>query len=91
MNCIYHNRDLDGYCSAAIVKKWYNKMIEEKQEEEAMRNKGSYAAYPEIKLIGWDYGRPIPELDGKPVIMVDVSFSPEEMLKVAQNCNYNLT
>ena len=91
MTGIYHSRDLDGYCSAAIVKKWYNKMIEEKQEEEAMRNKGSYAAYPEIKLIGWDYGRPIPELDGKPVIMVDVSFSPEEMLKVAQNCNYNLT
>lgn len=91
MNLIYHNRDLDGYCSAAIVKKWYNKMIEEKQEEEAMRNKGSYAAYPELKLIGWDYGRPIPELDKQPVIMVDVSFSPEEMLKVAKNCNYNLT
>ncbi len=40
--------------------------------------------YPEIKLIGWDYGEPIPDLSFKEVIMVDVSFPKETM---ADNAN----
>lgn len=77
MNCIYHSVDLDGYCSAAIVKKWH--------EQNTRSDKG------ELKLIGWNYGQPIPELDGEPVIMVDVSFPPEVMLEVSKNCKGHLT
>lgn len=40
--CIYHSRDLDGVCSAVIVKKYF----EEKRPDDI------------LELIGWDYGKP---------------------------------
>lgn len=59
MICIYHGIDLDGWCSAAIVK-----------------NK-----YPDCKMVPYDYGQPVPELEeGEDLILVDVSF-PMEIFK----------
>lgn len=64
MICIYHSKDLDGYCSGAIVKR----------------------KYPNIKLIGFDYGQklPIEEIpEGEPVIMIDVSLPMEQMVELS--------
>jgi len=41
--------------------------------------------YPDIELIGWDYGQAFPEVDTKRrVIMVDVSFPMELMFNMSQ-------
>ena len=41
--------------------------------------------YPDVVLIGWDYGQPIPdwekEIDGHKVVMVDISLPSEEMIR----------
>lgn len=64
MICLYHSKDLDGWCSGAIVKK----------------------KFPDCKLIGWDYGDPIPELPkDEEVIMIDISFPMKEMAKIAED------
>lgn len=50
MICIHYDRDLDGFCSGAIVKK----------------------KFPDCKLIGWDYGRALPDFEkfnGEDVVM----------------------
>lgn len=40
--------------------------------------------FPEAKLIGYDYGQPIPEgLEGEDIIMVDVSFEMNDLLYTA--------
>lgn len=66
---VYHKKDLDGWCSGAIMK----------------------LKYPDIKLIGYDYGEEIPDIPkGEPVIMSDVSFPMEKMLEISSNCDYNL-
>ena len=35
---------------------------------------------PKVKLIGWDYGQPIPDMTFQEVIMVDISFPKEVMI-----------
>ena len=48
--------------------------------------------YPDVKLLGWDYGDEyyhIPE--GEPVIMVDVSYPMDVMLTTAKISKWNLT
>jgi oligoribonuclease NrnB/cAMP/cGMP phosphodiesterase (DHH superfamily) len=65
--CIYHSRDLDGWMSAAIVKKWSQTPAED--------NVGS-----EFTFLGWDYGDEIPDLsEYDKVIMCDISFPPSIM------------
>lgn len=65
MICIYHNKDLDGYSSGAIVKR----------------------KFPDVKLIGWDYGNPIPNLvQGEEVIMIDISFPMKDMIEISKYC-----
>ena len=72
---IYHSRDLDGWCSAAIVKYWHN--IEKNKLAEA-NSLGFNLS--EIDFIGWDYGQPIPNWKiYDEIIMCDISFKPEEM------------
>lgn len=90
--CIYHSRDLDGWMSGAIVKLWYEKEKDRRREEEAMANKGGYEEIPPIKLIGWDYGMPAPQIRGyRRVIMVDVSLPMAEMVKLSGDNNWGLT
>lgn len=50
--------------------------------------------YPDCKLIGYDYGQPIPwdEIPvGEKVIMIDVSLPMPEMRSLAEKCQFNLT
>lgn len=73
--CVYHSADLDGLMSAAIVN-LYVKVTENKDFEE-------------IKSIGWDYGQDIPDLsDYGIVILVDISFDHETMLKLANEKHF---
>lgn len=72
MICIYHSKDLDGYCSGAIVK----------------------LKYPDVKLIGFDYGQQLPMNDipeGEPIIMIDVSLPMTAMEVLAKWSKYKLT
>lgn len=72
MICIYHSKDLDGYCSGAIVKR----------------------KYPDVKLIGYDYGQELPMNEipfGEPIIMIDVSLPMDKMATLSNHSNHNLT
>jgi len=87
--CIYHKRDLDGWMSGAIVKKWFeetnknsevlnltqhNKLHWENSPKETKNH------YNTLWMLGWDYGDNIPDLSGyDKVIMCDVSFPTLEM------------
>ncbi len=79
--CIYHSRDLDGWMSAAIVKKWFisnNKNYILNGTHHARGDSLSdLTKDPSITFLGWDYGDPIPNLsEYDKVIMCDVSFEP---------------
>jgi len=67
--CYYHSRDLDGWTSAAIVKKWHD----EHPDDMVSRNS--------LELIGWDYGDPEPIESEKGIhyIIVDICFSSDVM------------
>lgn len=80
---IFHNQDLDGWMSAAIVKYWY----EQKHKGNTLHygnvivdpNEGSHS----LTLVGYNYGQPIPDLsEYDKVIMCDISFPKEEMRKL---------
>ncbi|MCP4255527.1 MAG: hypothetical protein GY775_19400 [Candidatus Scalindua sp.] len=97
--CIYHSRDLDGWMSAAIVKKWFiNNNSEDYSLEDlnTQRNVGRHRTIskeiytdinykiPQLHFLGWDYGDEIPNLsEYDKVIMCDVSFPKEEMYSIA--------
>jgi len=41
--------------------------------------------YPNVELIGWDYGQPLPEIDiNNQVIMVDISFPRSAMIEISE-------
>ena len=76
MYCIYHSVDLDGWCSAAIVKKWYEEtqkeircdkcgQLQDKNHAGSTQCCGSTASYEPLELIGYNYGNPIPTLREK--------------------------
>jgi nanoRNase/pAp phosphatase (c-di-AMP/oligoRNAs hydrolase) len=49
-------------------------------------------AYPDAKMIGWDYGQPLPVIDGtEDVIMADISFPMPEMLRITKLLGSRLT
>ena len=74
--CIYHSRDLDGWMSAAIVKKWYGKATNDFNEEHKVVAEGG----DQLDFLGWDYGDSIPDLkDYDKVIMCDISFPKDIM------------
>lgn len=79
MICIYHNKDLDGYTSGAIVKKWHDDYPD---------NEG------ELKLIGYDYSEKFPWDQipaGEKIIMIDVSLKMPEMCKLSIHSGGQLT
>lgn len=90
MICIYHSRDLDGWCSAAIVKKWFiennsdgivygNPYIGDKSIISGKKIENS------LTLFGWDYGDEIPNLSSySKVVMVDISFPPDVMKEISK-------
>ena len=84
--CIYHSRDLDGWMSAAIVKKWW--------EDENPAGKIFTSPYLDhttvekeklipdtLTFFGWDYGDEIPNTSKYDrVIMCDISFPTSIMV-----------
>ena len=73
MICIYHSRDLDGWCSAAIVVKWFRTL--------SFRNDN-------LTMIGWDYGQHIPNIPkNEEVILVDISLPVETMALLTKENN----
>ena len=85
--CIYHSIDLDGWMSAAIVKYWFVKSNNPREINGhiSFENHVSIAdCDTSIDFIGYNYGQPIPDLSSYDrVIMCDISFSKEEMEKIA--------
>jgi oligoribonuclease NrnB/cAMP/cGMP phosphodiesterase (DHH superfamily) len=77
---IFHSYDLDGWMSAAIVKLWYTDHVKV----------GKFTALDSIDFIGYNYGQPIPDLSGYDrVVMCDISFPKEEMLKLWETKGLN--
>ena len=94
--CIYHSIDLDGWMSAAIVKHLF--AIEHREQEINIVNYNSFTDLdistinpPNlIVFIGYNYGQPIPDLsEYDKVIMCDISFPKEEMIKLALRIGLN--
>lgn len=86
--CIYHSRDLDGWMSAAIVKKWFadnynSPTFNTHREKYELVEENTLPTGSDLYFLGWDYGDEIPDLEKyDQVIMVDVSFPKEEMRKL---------
>lgn len=87
--CIYHSRDLDGWMSAAIVKKWWEESIRDKypsSHDSPYHNDNIKKSPPEIEFLGWDYGDEIPDLsEYQDVFMADISFPPKVMLEIQKS------
>jgi oligoribonuclease NrnB/cAMP/cGMP phosphodiesterase (DHH superfamily) len=89
--CIYHSRDLDGWMSGAIVRKWF----EEKYKDNNYHIKpyGGLEVVgdvPELIMLGWDYGDEIPDLsEYDKVIMCDIAFPKEVMKLIAESTKDN--
>ena len=84
MICIYHNKDLDGYTSGAIVAKWHDEINDYPDNV----GKG------ELKLIGYDYSEKFPWDQipaGEKIIMIDVSLKMPEMCKLSVHSGQQLT
>jgi oligoribonuclease NrnB/cAMP/cGMP phosphodiesterase (DHH superfamily) len=88
--CVYHSIDLDGQMSAAIVKRWFIKNYRsvnsslEQNDEIVIENLDKFPVEVHtLSFIGYNYGQPIPDLsDYDKVIICDISFPKEEMLKI---------
>lgn len=90
--CIYHSRDLDGWCSAAIVKKWWKSQFMDGFDRTVSSQKEIDNVLPHniLTFLGWDYGNDIPDLSSyDKVIMVDISFPKDEMKKLWSRLNKN--
>ena len=71
---IYHSADLDGMCSAAIMKKFFNTRLENKNTQ--------------TDFIGWNYGEELPILDQYTnIIMADISFPADVMKELHRTKN----
>lgn len=92
--CIYHSQDLDGWMSAAIVKKWF---VDNNNEFVVVNIKDINKAKPltiddkpTLYMLGWTYGDTISDLSGyDKVIMCDISFPKEEMFEIANKFSTN--
>lgn len=72
---VYHNQDLDGWCSGSIAKM-------------AMMAKG--VDEQSIEMIGWNYGDPVPHIDPFDFfILVDICF-PREDMQLLQSLGSNI-
>jgi hypothetical protein len=73
---VYHEVDLDGWMSAAIVKYWWE------NSPNAIDNNND-----KLDFIGYNYGQPIPDLsEYDKVIMCDISF-PKDIMYLEANCS----
>jgi len=97
--CLYHSIDLDGWMSGAIVRKYYSNVNTNNNNTNKQYNfkiNGDLIGIPilnshnEVNFVGWNYGDDIPNLDNyDKVIMCDISFPTDEMLKLANRFGTN--
>ena len=89
--CIYHSRDLDGWMSAAIVKKWFEENNENTVVYPYDKTVEQLSLYEnDLIMLAWDYGDDIPDLkDYDKVIMADISFPSEIMWKLHNKLRTN--
>jgi oligoribonuclease NrnB/cAMP/cGMP phosphodiesterase (DHH superfamily) len=84
--CVYHNQDLDGQMSAAIVKHWFMETYKPKTHQPVKNLDGEMDFNdpdPCLYMKGYNYGQPIPNLsEYDKVILCDISFPKEEMSKL---------
>lgn len=86
--CIYHRIDLDGWMSAAIVKKWWLNNTVGKITLDA--DNLIIKPMDTLTFLGWNYGDTIPDLsDYDKVIMCDISFPKETMLNINKKLGEN--
>lgn len=84
---IFHECDLDGWMSAAIVKHWFETDKTEVQPNMFLHRKD----VDTIDFIGYNYGQPIPDLsEYDKVIMCDISFPMEKMYNLVSRIGNNL-
>lgn len=84
--CIYHSKDLDGWMSAAIVKKWFEEsrnnfyMWDLNMNTHVLLEKSTAKPENVLHFLGWHYGDPIPDLSSyEEIIMCDISFPEKAM------------
>jgi oligoribonuclease NrnB/cAMP/cGMP phosphodiesterase (DHH superfamily) len=83
MCVVFHNCDLDGWMSAAIVKHWWQTDQRVQQDFEIATGKVVDGSEDKIDFIGYNYGDPIPDLsEYDKVIMCDISFPAMEMINM---------
>ena len=94
--CVYHNIDLDGFMSAAIVKHWFKKQYPNScyynvnTQEAAITPPDIEGSGNSLDFIGYNYGQPIPDLsEYDKVIMCDISFPLEDMLDLGRKLSMN--
>jgi hypothetical protein len=81
--CIYNNKNIDGWMSAAIVKHWFIENHSNKTlcEYKKLINFDEYPMNDWLVFLGWNYGDPIPNSSRyDKVIMCDISFPEIDML-----------
>ncbi len=94
--CIYHNQDLDGNMSAAIVQYWFiannrNYIINGTHVARVGQTTHKIEDDNSIDFIGYNYGQSIPDLlEYNKVIIVDISFPKDIMWKLRSNLGENL-
>lgn len=87
---IYHSIDLDGWFSAAIVREYFERTNSESciisSEENIELMNANIFASPCIDFVGYNHGDNLPQISDffDTVIMCDISFPPEEMLKLKE-------
>ena len=81
--CVFHEVDLDGWMSAAIVKHWFQKTRENYVKSKVFKEVD--VDFGALDFIGYNYGQPIPDLSKyDKVIVCDISLPIEEMENLRQ-------
>jgi oligoribonuclease NrnB/cAMP/cGMP phosphodiesterase (DHH superfamily) len=92
---IFHSVDLDGWMSAAIVKHWFietHSNYHITDENKGLTDKNNIGLKNHsLHFLGYNYGDPIPDLsEYDKIIMCDISFPKEEMLRLWYNIDQEL-
>lgn len=88
MICIYHSRDIDGFTSGAIIKRWYDTLMFAYIHDDISLKE----SLGDFHFIGYDYGQKLdfgklsPELHKHDIIMIDVSLKMEDMFALSKEC-----
>lgn len=83
MKVIYHSRDLDGWASAAIIKRYFECGVQPSVFRDIVLDS--------MEFVPYDYGQPIPvSAPLEPVVIVDVSLPIADMHELSKRANGNM-